>query len=429
MALLVLVAMMALGVAVMMKLQGWSDEIALYFLLPGLGIGGLAFSLCGVAAHVTAEKMAASLNAISPEQPLNETEFPEIAPLARQLSAMQAEYSRKQEEFELTTKYMTEGLVLLNPEGKVLSVNDATRRIFHFDMQVEGRDILFLYPSDTLRTLLSRAREGEHGEETFHLRNSAYQVNASPIFQGGKVSGIVLFVFDITQREQAEKMRREFSANVSHELKTPLQTISGCAELLSGGMVKGEDVPRFSQQIYTEARRMIALVDDIIKLSRLDEGESSLGKEWVDILEVAWKTAEVLAPAAQGARVQLQVEGESGQVLGVPQLMEAIVYNLCDNAIKYNRENGKVHVQVKKEKSKVVLTVSDTGIGIPMHQQERVFERFYRVDKSHSKKVGGTGLGLSIVKHAAKLHQAEIALESEPGKGTKVTVVFPGKNG
>lgn len=421
----VLLCMLALGVLVLVKMQGWSDAIALYFILPGLGIGGIAFFLCGVIAHMTAEKMAASLNAISPQSPLNETEFPEMAPLARQLNAMQAEYSRKQEEFDLATKYMTEGLVLLNPEGKVLSVNDATRRIFHFDAQVEGRDILFLYPSDTLRGLLSRARAGEHGETTFHLRNSTYQVNASPIFQAGKVAGIVLLVLDITQRERAEKMRREFSANVSHELKTPLQTISGCAELLSGGMVKDEDVPTFSRQIYSEARRLIALVEDIIKLSRLDEGESSMKKERVDLQEVARKTADMLAPTAKLACVDVQVQGDRCPVMGIPQLLEAIVYNLCDNAIKYNTENGKVQVIVKKEKNKAVLTVSDTGIGIPIHQQERVFERFYRVDKSHSKKVGGTGLGLSIVKHAAKLHQAEISLKSEPGKGTTVTIVFP----
>ena len=355
----------------------------------------------------------------------DKNEWPETAPLAEKLAAMQSEYLRKQEEFDLTIKYMTEGLILLDREGKVLSVNDATRRIFRLNSQAEGRDILFLYPSDTLRLLLTRAREGEHGEASLQIRKTSYQINASPIFQGGRVAGIVLLIFDITQREQAEKMRREFTANVSHELKTPLQTISGCAELLSGGMVREEDIPRFSRQIYTEARRMIALVEDIIKLSRLDEGTGEQPMEKVDLMSLAQRTAEILRPAAEMAGVQLAVQGESCMISGVPQLLEGIVYNLVDNAVKYNVENGRVDVQVSGEGHRARLTVSDTGIGIPIHQQERVFERFYRVDKSHSKQVGGTGLGLSIVKHAARLHGADIHLESQQGKGTTVTVLFP----
>lgn len=428
-ALFVFLGLMITGVLVMLHFVGWDarKDVILYFVLPGLGIGAAALLLCGVAAHVTAEKIAVPLNAVAPGKPIDAKEWPEIAKLADKLSAMEAEFISKQEEFDLATKYMTEGLILLNAEGKVLSVNDAARRILRLDTQVTGRDILFLHPSDTLRMLLTKARAGNRGEAALQIRNTSYQINASPIFQAGSVSGVVLLIFDVTQKEQAEKMRREFSANVSHELKTPLQTISGCAELLSSGMVKTEDVPRFSEQIYTEARRMIALIDDIIKLSRLDEGREGLKKEPVDMLKLAKNTVLTLQPAADTAGVQMTVEGDTCEIEGVPQLLEAIVFNLCDNAIKYNKKDGRVDVQVKKEKGNVCLTVSDTGIGIPIQQQPRVFERFYRVDKSHSKQVGGTGLGLSIVKHAARLHDAQVQLESQQGKGTIITVVFPAK--
>ena len=426
-ALPLLAIVLLLGSLVMVHFAGAENwgKVGLYFVLPGLGIGGIFFFLSGVAAHLTAQKIAAPLNNIAPGQLPDKVEWPELATLNDKLAAMQSEYLRKQEEFDLTIRNMTEGLILLDREGKVISVNDATRRIFRLNSQVEGRDILFLYPSDALRLLLGRAREGEHGEATLQIRKTAYQINASPIFQAGRVAGMVLLIFDITQREQAEKMRREFTANVSHELKTPLQTISGCAELLSGGMVKEEDVPRFSRQIFTEARRMIALVEDIIKLSRLDEGSGEQIMEQADLLSLAQRTTEILRPAAEMAGVQLEVGGESCIISGVPHLLEGIVYNLVDNAIKYNVEDGKVTVLVQKEKNKAKLTVSDTGIGIPFHQQERVFERFYRVDKSHSKQVGGTGLGLSIVKHATRLHGAAIHLESQQGKGTTVTVLFP----
>ncbi len=426
-ALFVFLAMGVLGMIMIWQAKEGADfqDLLLWYLLPCGVIAGLGFFLCGVAAHIASERIATPLNAMTPVKPISEVDFPEVAPLTKRLQAMQTEFAQKKEEFDLTTKYMTEGLILLSSDGKVLSINDATRRILRLDSQVEGRDILFLYPSSQLRELLYKVREGKRAEAILHIRNVAYQMNASPIFQAGALSGVVLLIFDITQREQAEKMRREFTANVSHELKTPLQTISGCAELLSGGMVKEEDVPKFSEQIYTEARRMIALVEDIIKLSRLDEGEGNFSKEQVDLLALAKKTADVLQPAAEAADVTLSVDGERCFIEGIPQLLEGILYNLCDNAIKYNVACGSVSMTVKNEKNGAVLTVSDTGIGIPIHQQERVFERFYRVDKSHSKKVGGTGLGLSIVKHAAKLHDADVRLKSEPGKGTTVTILFP----
>lgn len=230
---------------------------------------------------------------------------------------------------------------------------------------------------------------------------------------------------DISEKEKAEQIRKEFTANVSHELKTPLQSISGCAELLSNGMVKDEDVPKFSQQIYSESKRMISLVDDIIGLSRLDEGARDMTREKVDLMDISSDVVNRLLPVANNAGVELSIEGEKSEFVGIPSLLNEIVYNLCDNAIKYNKNDGHVSVSVTSDEKKVVLTVSDDGIGIPLEQQERIFERFYRVDKSHSKEVGGTGLGLSIVKHAVSLHNGKIELRSQLGTGTTITVTFP----
>ena len=250
---------------------------------------------------------------------------------------------------------------------------------------------------------------------------------ANPVSTDGKVTGAALLVLDVTEKERAEQMRREFTANVSHELKTPLQTISGYAELLANGMVADKDKSAFSEKIYAEAQRMIRLIEDIIKLSNLDEGAVELTRETVDLYATAENTVRSLLPAAKKANVTFSLNGENAEIYGIPQLLTAVVYNLCDNAIKYNKDGGTVFVSVKNNAENIVLSVRDTGIGIPKEQQERIFERFYRVDKSHSKEVGGTGLGLSIVKHAAKLHDAKITLESEVGKGTEITVIFPKK--
>ena len=247
------------------------------------------------------------------------------------------------------------------------------------------------------------------------------------MLSNGKVSGIALMIFDITEREKAEQMRREFTANVSHELKTPLQSIYGSAELLTDGMVKEEDVPRFAGRILSESKRMIALVEDIIKLSRLDEGARDLPREETDLYTLARQTVQELTPVAQAADVTLELTGGPAALYGVPQLLSGIVFNLCDNAIKYNVPGGRVSVRVEDQETSIRLTVQDSGIGIPPDQQDRIFERFYRVDKSRSKEVGGTGLGLSIVKHAAKLHQATVDLHSVPDEGTTVIVTFPKK--
>ncbi len=358
--------------------------------------------------------------------------YPELSPLLTRIGTQQnrlkeqnAELRRKETEFETATNHMTEGLILLDESGTILAVNRSAVRLLNIDAHCVGQKLLQINSFNQADNVLHRALRGEHIATTIALNGQEYQINASPTVTDHTITGVALLIFDITEKEKAEKMRQEFTANVSHELKTPLHTISGCAELLSGGMVRPEDVPKFSQQIYTEAKRMIALVEDIIKLSRLDEGASETQFENVDLYALANATVQSLSQMAAEAEIRLSLVGTSTPMFGIRQFLSIILFNLCDNAIKYNRPNGSVTVEVKGTPECAVLTVRDTGIGIPEEEQERIFERFYRVDKSHSKALGGTGLGLSIVKHAAKLHNAQIKLHSIPNVGTTVTVFFP----
>ena len=357
--------------------------------------------------------------------------YPELAPLTdklrsqqRQLREQEAELRRRRDEFEAATGNMTEGLVLLNEQGSVLSINRSATQILSISRYCIGRDIRELSAAPQLREIVEKAFSGEHCEAHITLGGVSYRFYASPVTSGDRVTGVVLLMLDTTEKEKAEQLRREFSANVSHELKTPLHTISGCAELLANGIVKPGDVPHFLGQIQSESKRMIALIEDIIKLSHLDEGADDMQREDVDLLAVARREADNLHQAAEDADVALTVSGESAVINGIPQLLDAIVHNLCENAIKYNRPGGFVHVNVRREGANALLTVEDNGIGIPPEQQERIFERFYRVDKSHSREVGGTGLGLSIVKHAAALHNAKISVTSVPGEGTTISVAF-----
>ncbi len=357
--------------------------------------------------------------------------YPELAPLTdklrsqqRQLREQEAELRRRRDEFEAATGNMTEGLVLLNEQGSVLSINRSATQILSISRYCIGRDIRELSAAPQLREIVEKAFSGEHCEAHITLGGVSYRFYASPVTSGDRVTGVVLLMLDTTEKEKAEQLRREFSANVSHELKTPLHTISGCAELLANGIVKPGDVPHFLGQIQSESNRMIALIEDIIKLSHLDEGADDMQREDVDLLAVARREADNLHQAAEDADVALTVSGESAVINGIPQLLDAIVHNLCENAIKYNRPGGFVHVNVRREGANALLTVEDNGIGIPPEQQERIFERFYRVDKSHSREVGGTGLGLSIVKHAAALHNAKISVTSVPGEGTTISVAF-----
>lgn len=379
-----------------------------------------------------ARKIVLPLSKLNLDLPRSNQTYPELDPLLSRIESQQrklreqsVELQRKKNEFETATNHMSEGLVLLGESGTVLAINRAAVRLLDITTYCIGQNLFSVCHSTELRSLWQRAQLGEHADMRVTIGGENYQINASPTVADGAVAGVTLLIFDITEKEKAERMRQEFTANVSHELKTPLHTISGCAELLSGGMVKEEDIPKFSGQIYAEARRMIALVEDIVKLSRLDEGATETQRENMDLYSIANETVKSLSRVALEAEVRLSLKGTSTPIFAIRQFISIIIYNLCDNAIKYNRRGGSVNVTVTNTSEYAVLSVHDTGIGIPEGEQERVFERFYRVDKSHSKSMGGTGLGLSIVKHAAKLHGAKIRLNSIPGSGTTVTVYFP----
>ena len=407
-------------------------RLTLGMLQPICFILAVAVVLSLVLASRLSKNIVKPLNELNLDEPLKNEDYEELSPLLRRIDAQQTqikqqsdELKQKQLEFETVTNGMKEGIVLLSGKGRILSINRAALKLFGADGSCVGEDILSVNRNLELAELLRKSEDGKYAERVTELGDGKYQLDASPVISDGKISGIVLLLLDVTEKEKTEQMRREFTANVSHELKTPLQTISGCAELLANGIVKQEDIQKFGSQICTEAQRMIRLVDDIIKLSHLDEGATDMQRETVDLYALAESTLRSLRPEAEAAKVSLSLSGESAKIYGIPQLLSGIIFNLCDNAIKYNRENGMVSVEIKDEDNKAVLSVADNGIGIPAEHQERIFERFYRVDKSHSKEIGGTGLGLSIVKHAAKLHDAVIELHSVVDGGTTVTVTFP----
>lgn len=394
----------------------------------------VAVILSAVLASRLSKNIVRPLNEINLDDPLNNQGYDELSPLLCRIDAQQQEirrqcekFEQKKKEFDVLTSSMAEGLILLNRKGKIVSMNHAAAKLLNIDLANTGNDLASAVCAQTFADLLFRANKGECAETVMTFGCGTYRVEASPVSAGNTVSGIVLLLLDVTEKEKTERLRREFTANVSHELKTPLHTISGSAELMAGGLVKTKDIPDFSRRIYVESQRMIQLVEDIIKLSRLDEGAEDMQWETVDLRLIAEETVSSLSSQAKDLDVKIEFHGQTSPVYGIRQLLQAIVYNLCDNAVKYNRKGGSVFVTVKNENEFSLLSVSDTGIGIPTEYQDRVFERFYRVDKSHSKEIGGTGLGLSIVKHAAKLLGAEISLISAPDKGTEITVRFPRK--
>lgn len=409
-------------------------NLVLGMLDPIVIVVAIALAVALALAARVSRQIVRPLNELDLDDPLKNTEYDELSPLLRridsqqrQLKAQKLELRRRQGEFETIISSMNEGLVLLNARGEILSINPTAARILGTDRRRNGQDILEVNRAQAIQNLLQQAREGTPGEKIVEINGGEYQVDVSPVLSEEAVTGVVMLLFDVSERKRSEQMRREFTANVSHELKTPLHTISGCAELLVSGLVKPEDEKQFAGQIYGEAQRLIRLVEDIINLSHLDEGGEALRREPVDLYALAEEAVQSLSPSAERIPVTLSLHGRPTEIVGISQLLNGIVYNLCDNAIKYNRPGGTVDVAVEKTEASVVLTVKDTGIGIPPEHQQRIFERFYRVDKSHSKEVGGTGLGLSIVKHAAMIHDAEIELESDPGKGTVIRVIFPCK--
>ncbi len=405
--------------------------LVLNMLQPILLVLAVALILSGVLASRLARRITEPLNRLDLEHPLENDTYEELAPLLRrmehqrrQIDRQMDELRRRSEEFEQITGSMSEGLVLLDEAGVILSINPAARRLLDAAENCVGQDLLTVDRDMALSDALRQAAEQGHSEFRGQRNGREYQFDVTRIQSEGRTAGTVLLVFDVTERAFAERNRREFTANVSHELKTPLQGIIGSAELLENGLVKQEDVPRFIGHIRSEAQRLVTLIGDIIRLSQLDEGEP-MPAEPVELLALAREAAESLQSAAAARNVTITVEGEPVELTGVRRLLYEIIFNLCDNAIKYNTDGGRVQVTVTKENETAAVTVRDTGIGIPPDQQDRVFERFYRVDKSHSKASGGTGLGLSIVKHAVQYHHGAIHLQSEVGKGTEIRVTFP----
>lgn len=405
--------------------------LVMSMLQPILIVFVVAIVLSAVLAHRMAKRIVAPLLDLDLEQPLDNDVYDELSPLLtriehqhRRIEYQMKELERRQDEFAAVTGSMNEGLILLNEKSTVLSINRAAARLFGADKNCVGRDMLTVNRSLAVQELVSSALSGKSAETVIELRDGSYQIDASPIVSDGKLNGVAILAFNVTEKANAERMRCEFTANVSHELKTPLQSILGSAELMENGMVKQEDMPRFIGHIRTEASRLVTLIEDIIRLSQLDEG-GDMPRENVDLKALADEVADALSSQAIAHNVTVTVEGINAKVYGVRRLLYEAVYNLCDNSIKYNVENGCVDISVSRYNDEVALTVADTGIGIPAEQQSRVFERFYCVDKSHSKQTGGTGLGLSIVKHVAQYHGASVDLQSEPSKGTAISIRFP----
>jgi len=405
--------------------------IAVGMIQPLLIVLIVALILSGLLARRLSRRIVDPLNSLDLEHPLDNDAYEELSPLLKRIHHQHVEIQtqlrelrEKTDEFTQITGSMREGLVLLDEHGSILSINAAAQALFGADAQCVGRDFLTIERSHEISAAIQAAAADGHSEVRAERAGRVYQFDISRITSDGKFLGTVILAFDITEQEFAERNRREFTANVSHELKTPLQGIIGSAELIENGMVKPDDLPRFVGHIHAEAARLVTLIDDIIRLSQLDEGDA-MPTEPVDLLAVSQEAAENLHDAAAARNVTVSVTGQPAVLPGVRRLIYEIAYNLCDNAIKYNRDGGRVDVTVAADAGGSSITVADTGIGIAPEHQGRVFERFYRVDKSHSKASGGTGLGLSIVKHAVQYHRGRIELESTPGTGTIIRVVFP----
>ena len=390
----------------------------------------VAFLASIVARRVTFN-LIKPLDQVNLDEPLDNETYDELAPFLTRIAKQKRQLSKnlkklrgKQEELTIITNNMNEGLVLLNGQQNVLFINESAAKIFGFSAkEVVGRNILTVDRAQEVQDLLQKVSQAGKGEGLYEKDRHFYQLSGSSV----NGSGSVILIYDVTEKMTAEKLRREFSANVSHELKTPLQSILGYAEIMKNGLVKDEDKQRFLERIHAEAGNMIELIQNIMELSRLDENKTLDEFEDVDLLKLAQSVTLRLKHKAQTKGVTLYVSGSSACVCGVQSILSEVLYNLVDNSIKYNKDNGKVDVKVQDASEEVTVSVSDTGIGIGAADRERVFERFYRADKSHSKEIGGTGLGLSIVKHGVLFHKGRVELESEPGVGTTITFVLPKK--
>ncbi len=408
-------------------------SMALLLLAPLLWVIALVLILCGVLSYRLAQQITRPINAIDLDDPVPDASYKELAPLVSRIQELQRtsrsqldELSLRQREFTAITKNMREGFLLLDGRARILSGNQSAMQLLSLEPDSDPLcDLRTVCHVPELLSAVDTALAGNHAEVLLTREAVTWQVIANGVTSGGSTVGAVVLLMDVTEREQREALRREFSANVSHELKTPLTSISGFAELMQAGLVPPEKMQEFSADIYRESRRLLALVNDIIKLSRLDEGAGRLERQSVDLYALSQHVLCSLQSVAEQRNIRLTLCGEHISVSGAAALLEEMLYNLCDNAVKYNVDGGSVTVRVRACGGETLLTVSDTGIGIPYAHQSRVFERFYRVDKSHSKAVGGTGLGLSIVKHAAQYHNARLELQSDVGKGTEIRIFFP----
>lgn len=378
------------------------------------------------------EHLVAPLNSLDLEHPLENDIYEEMSPLLTRINQQNQQIARqvvtlreKQDEYDTITENMKDGLVVTD-KSAILSINKKALELFHIKKEeCVHKNILTLSRNQDLKRCLDLALEGRSNDRVVELEGRNYQLLGNPVRVDGKIRGAVIFLLDVTEKSQSEKMRREFSANVSHELKTPLMSISGYAELMMNNMVKADNMQEFASRIYQEATRLSVLVSDIIKLSKLDEQQESIPVEEVDLWAMAADVSWQLQQMAGEKNIRIKVEGELVKLQGNSQVLGEMIYNLCENAVKYNNPGGKVILGVRRGDKDAIITVEDTGIGIPAAEQERIFERFYRVDKSRSQEIQGTGLGLSIVKHSVLLHHGEIKLNSVVGKGTKITVTLP----
>jgi len=392
-------------------------------------------------ARVMARRIVSPINTLNLDQPLENDVYDELSPLLSRMQRQREELEKRMQEltenrreFAAVTAHMREGMVLLSGAGDILSINESAAVIFGVDPRAYvGRPILSINRSVALESVVERASHGESAEAELKMNDRCYQLIGNPVEPGGGAEGTVILALDVTDRESAERSRREFTANVSHELKTPLTSITGYAEIMKNGTARPDDMRDFASRIYDEAARLIALIEDVMKLSRLDEKVKLPEKANVDLLQLAEAVVRQLQPLAERRDVTLSASGEHISVQGYEKILEEMIYNLCDNAIKYNVKGGSVEAVVARQDGKVSLTVKDTGIGIPPEHQGRVFERFYRVDHSHARETGGagstggaggTGLGLSIVKHSAAVHGASVSLASQVGKGTRIVITF-----
>ena len=418
-----------------LRVSGTQDSVLALvenLIFPLCGLLCLMLILLGIMASAISKRIVKPINELDLESPEENRIYEELSPLLSKIHRQNREIQnqlelakQQQEEFALITENMQEGLIVIDKYTMILSANSSAWNLFHMDRVCQGESVYCLDREEEFRHAIEQVLSGEHTELVLKLNGSDIQLIANPVIRDKKTEGAVVLLVNVTEKLERESLRREFSANVSHELKTPLTSISGFAEIMQGGLVKNEDIPKFAGRIYKESQRLLQLVEDVIQISQLDEEKTSYVWEPVDVYQVCKNAFESLKEKAKRLNVHLYICGERMKMEAVRTLLEEAIYNVCDNAIKYNRNDGSVSVFLTQTAQEIQIVVKDTGVGIPKEDQNRVFERFYRVDKSHSKEIGGTGLGLSIVKHAVGALKGSVILRSEEGNGTEICMKFP----